>query len=376
MSPAVADSSSGTKVNSIGAVWTLVVLLLPAAALAHQPGLSYSELAVGETVVSGRLRLALREVADRLQLDRDGDGVVTKRDLALVGLDVFRPTLDGVSLTADGAACLLTAEAADLEAPDGLVLTGRWTCPHRIEHLQIRMGFIATMPPGHTHLSRVEIDGRSREWIARAGSDRFAVENSPRWTAQAARFLVLGVEHIFTGYDHIAFLLGLLLLGGTLRALVKIVSSFTVAHSVTLALAALGIVTPPQRVIEPLIAASIVFVALENLWAVRRDASPDALRTASDRRWRITFAFGLVHGFGFASVLRQLHLPRSALVTSLVAFNVGVEVGQIAIVGLAFPLLLALRRSRSFVPRGLRVASVAIGALGVFWLVQRAVTPS
>src|SRR5207247_912226 len=142
-------------------------------------------------------------------------------------------------------------------------------------------------------------------------------------------------------------------------------TSFTAAHSVTLALAATGLVTPPGRLIEPLIAASIVYVAAENLWSTRPGGTPPR------RRWLLTFFFGLVHGFGFASVLRALHLPRSSLAASLVTFNLGVEVGQICIVGLAFPVVLALRRRAFFLPIGLRVSSAAIAGLGLFWLVER-----
>ena len=143
----------------------------------------------------------------------------------------------------------------------------------------------------------------------------------------------------------------------------KIVTAFTVAHSVTLALAALDILAPPPRLIEPLIAASIVFVGVENLWALRAHRAGDALR----HRWMITFAFGLVHGFGFASVLRELELPRAVLATGLVSFNLGVECGQVCIVLLALPVLRALRSWRPFAP----AASACVAALGAFWLVQR-----
>jgi hypothetical protein len=121
---------------------------------------------------------------------------------------------------------------------------------------------------GHTHLAKVSIDGRHEDHVAHAGADRFVVERSHPWAFEAARFLALGIEHIFTGYDHIAFLLGLLLLGGGLRPLVAVVSSFTLAHSVTLALAATGVLAPPARLVEPLIAVTIVVVAVENLLQV------------------------------------------------------------------------------------------------------------
>jgi hypothetical protein len=210
------------------------------------------------------------------------------------------------------------------------------------------------------------------ERIARSSTPSFEVDVNPTVWAAAKRFLLLGIEHIFTGYDHIAFLLALLLLGGRFLDLVKIVTSFTIAHSVTLALAALGILNPPVQWVEALIAASIVAVAGENLWALRSaEGGASRVANALRHRWRITFAFGLVHGFGFASALQELHLPRSALAAGLVSFNLGVEVGQVAIVALAFPLLAWLRTFRAFQLRGPRLLSWAIAAFGLVLLVLR-----
>jgi HupE / UreJ protein len=343
----------------VRAALTLAVLasvgLGPTRAGAHQLGVSYSELTIGDRTVDGRVVLA---AADAAALARDP-----------------RVLLDTLSLLQDGTRCSLAPGDVTPEGGDGVALTGRWTCPARIDRLQIRVGFVEAMPRGHTHLAKVVSGGEVHERVVRAGADAFEVAGPPRLAAQAARFLALGVEHILTGYDHVAFLFGLLLLGGSLRSLVAVVTSFTVAHSITLALATLGAVTPPARIVEPLIAASIVFVAGENLWALRHGAAPGASADAARRRWVVAFAFGLVHGFGFASVLAQLRLPRSGLAASLVAFNVGVETGQIAIVAAAFPLLALARRSAGFVPHGVRLGSLAIGSLGLFWLVQRAAWP-
>jgi hypothetical protein len=322
---------------------------------------------VVDRTVEGRLRLTVPEVGRALRID----GVVTDADLARAGARIFA-VLDTISISQGGARCAFAPGEATLEFPDGLALTGRWTCPGRIDRLDVRVGFLEALPRGHTHMAKVVVRERVHERIARLGSESFAVEGPPTLRAHVARLLALGVEHIFTGYDHLAFLLGLLLLGGTLRELVKVVTSFTVAHSVTLAVATVGALAPPARVVEPLIAASIVFVAAENLWALRRAASPWSRTAATRRRWVVTFGFGLVHGFGFASALRELELPRSRLAASLVAFNLGVEAGQVAVVAAALPLLALLRRSVTSAPYAARAASAAIGALGLFWLVQRA----
>jgi len=198
-------------------------------------------------------------------------------------------------------------------------------------------------------------------------------------------FVPAGIHHIAIGPDHILFVLGLLLLGGGLARLLKIITSFTVAHSITLALASLGLVRLPPRLVEPLIALSIVFVAVETLLAGRdgprsdvgaavETAAPDARRTR-DRRAVLAFAFGLVHGFGFASVLAEFGLPREALGWSLAGFNVGVEMGQAVIVLLVAPPLAWLaRRAPAAHARVVRVLAFVIAAAGGFWFVQRLLT--
>jgi len=182
------------------------------------------------------------------------------------------------------------------------------------------------------------------------------------------QFLFEGVHHIFLGPDHILFVVGLLLLGGTLKQLLKIVSAFTLAHSVTLALATLNLLNPPARLIEPAIAASIVFVGVHSL-----------LTNKHKRDWRLLFAFcfGFIHGFGFANALREMELPRAALVWSLFSFNAGVEVGQACIVLSVAPLLALLRaRATPLVTRRVLLAgSLGVIGAGAFWFVQRVVAP-
>ena len=188
------------------------------------------------------------------------------------------------------------------------------------------------------------------------------------------QFLAEGVHHIFIGPDHILFVVGLLLLGGTLRQLLKIVTAFTLAHSITLVLATLGLVTLSSRLVESTIALSIVFVGVHAL--LKSGAGGDKT-AAADARLLFAFGFGLIHGFGFASVLSELELPRHALGWSLFSFNVGVEVGQACIV-LAIAPLLALLRARAkpvVTHRALTAGSLAVIAAGAFWFVQRVVAP-
>ena len=178
-----------------------------------------------------------------------------------------------------------------------------------------------------------------------------------------SQFVQLGILHIFTGPDHILFILGLILLGGSLRALLKTVTAFTLAHSITLSIAATGLWAPPTKFVEPLIALSIVAVAFENL-----------RRKKGARDWRplIAFAFGLIHGFGFAGGLVEAGLPHGAIGWALASFNIGVECAQASIVLLVTPVLAFLARAKPLTSyRVVTAGSLAIALAGAFWFVQR-----
>jgi len=199
----------------------------------------------------------------------------------------------------------------------------------------------------------------SKEYVYYSGTTQGAL-------AVMRTFTESGIHHILIGPDHILFLIGLLLLGGRWTALLKIVSAFTVGHSVTLSLAALNLLTPSPRIIEPAIALSIVFVGADNL--VRGDGR--------DLRAWVALVFGLVHGFGFANVLREFGLPREALGWSLFSFNVGVEIGQLAIVLVAATVLGAIRRrSRTAGDAVAKAGSIVVIAAGAYWFVQRVFFP-
>jgi hydrogenase/urease accessory protein HupE len=202
---------------------------------------------------------------------------------------------------------------------------------------------------------------------APGGSATAPAGERPKPTAPSfGAFLKLGIEHILTGYDHLLFLAGLLIACRRFSTMAGIITCFTLAHSITLALAALNVVSIPSRVVEPLIAASIVYVGIENL--LRRGTEPKG-------RWALTFGFGLVHGFGFASALKEIGLGAggSSLLAPLFSFNLGVEVGQITVAALFLPILFRLRRSPDFVRYGLPAASSLVVLLGGYWLLQRTV---
>jgi hydrogenase/urease accessory protein HupE len=180
------------------------------------------------------------------------------------------------------------------------------------------------------------------------------------------KFVASGIHHILIGPDHMLFLVGLLLLGGTLRRLILVVSAFTLAHSITLSLAALNILDPPARIVEPVIALSIVFIGVDNL----------IVRGGRDIRGWIAFAFGFVHGFGFAGVLREMGLESRALVWSLLSFNLGVEIGQLFVVVVVATALAALRTRSETAGRRLAFAgSIGVIAAGTFWFFERVFFP-
>jgi hypothetical protein len=229
-----------------------------------------------------------------------------------------------------------------------------------VKSLNVRSTLYEIMPAGHQHLMSVRLNGTLHEAILDSRTQDVTFTGVQATNLQTfLRFVRLGVEHIFTGYDHLAFLLGLLVATATLGSLIKIITSFTIAHSITLALATFNVVILPSRLTESLIALSIGYVAAENLFDFRLM-----------KRYYITFLFGLVHGFGFSNVLRGMDVPRSSLALSLFSFNLGVEIGQVTFVLVMFPLV------RDLVSSGwsrLKPAvSVGIACLAVYWFVERA----
>jgi len=231
--------------------------------------------------------------------------------------------------------------------------------------LRISAPVLANLPRGHKQFCSV-FDQENRllaERMLSADAKELTIDlRSPSNNGSIFRFLVLGIEHIFTGYDHLAFLLALLIAGGSLRHNAKIITSFTVAHSFTLALATLGLVNISPAIVEPLIAASVVFVGLENLFRRRLAA-----------RWLVTFSFGLVHGLGFAATLRELGIGTlgARVALPLLSFNAGVELAQIAIALIVLPLVWRLERRPSFTLKHVPAFSLLITFAGIYWLLVR-----
>jgi hypothetical protein len=226
----------------------------------------------------------------------------------------------------------------------------------------LALPMLAGLTPGHRHMARLFRAGKAQVTVLDRGHATWTLLDAAPSSApgMAWSMLKLGVEHILTGVDHLVFLFGLILVGGRLRSLIGVISAFTLAHSITLALAALSVFAPSPRLVEPAIALSIAYVGVENLFV-----------TDARRRWRITFPFGLIHGFGFAGALREIALPRAQVPVALVSFNVGVELGQLAVIGVVLAVRALGQRWRLARPWMERGFVYAMGAVAAFWSLDR-----
>lgn len=344
------------------AIFGLVALLAPQArpAAAHTVGVSRGDYRVSGTQIAAELTFARPELESAVPgLDENGDGALTSAELVAAQPRLARLLARGLEVRSGSRSCEGGFEGADLTEQDGLAVRAAYRCASG-GALSVRLGLLDSLSLGHRHIATATTEG--------GGTMRAVLyETNPELRMEAGgngsvafQLFRMGIQHILTGYDHLLFLLGLILVGGRLRPLLVVVTAFTVAHSITLGLAALGLWAPSPRLVEPAIALSIAYVGIEN-WFVR-DAR---------RRWLITFPFGLVHGFGFAGALREIALPASQVPLALASFNVGVEAGQLAVLALVLPAILWLGHRSWFADRGVRALSTAIALAGLVWFVQR-----
>jgi hypothetical protein len=347
------------------AIAVLVALLAPALVEAHDQSFSYANLKWDPGRVEVELSVHRDDAAAVLGLAAP-ESLAQVPFLARAASRLVPTLLTGFRVQGDGKNIPFQFEGATYR-PDrhAVALKFRAAIAHPIGHLHVEANLFPTNAQHETFLN-VYAGGRLvRQDVLAAGhpsADLYG-EGPAGVLAVVGTFTQAGIHHIFIGPDHILFIVGLMLLGGGLIRLLKVATAFTAAHSITLALAALGLVAVPGRIVEPLIALSIVYVGFENL---RSGAG------GRDWRTRIAFGFGLVHGFGFAGVLREFGLPHEALGWSLLAFNLGVEIGQACIVLTVAPLLAALRGTLPrMAPRAIAVGSWGIILAGAYWFVQR-----
>jgi hypothetical protein len=368
-----------------------VVLLFTSNALAHKPSDSYLTLTVDGAVVQGRWDIAVRDLANAIDsLDADEDGKITWAELSARHQAVADYALPRLSLRdGAGAACPITLDAsahALAAHSDGsyAVLGFVARCPSAASPkgpaaLDVDYRLFFELDAQHRGLLRLESSGGSSRTHVFSSNDhkaRFDLADTGR-ARQLGVVTKEGIIHIWMGYDHVLFLLALLLPSVVRREekqwvpvprlrvaivdVLRIVTAFTIAHSITLSLAALGVVTLPSRLVESAIAASVVLAALNNLYPILRQD-----------RWVAAFLLGLMHGFGFSSTLMDLDLPRGNLVLTLFGFNLGVEIGQVAIVSVFVPLAYAVRATAVYRRVILVAGSVVILMLAMVWFVERA----
>jgi len=360
----------------------LGTLLAVFSAHAHKPSDSYLTLSAHDATVTGRWDIALRDLDAAIGLDADRDDAITWGEVHAKQAAIAAYAFSRLALRGDDAACSITPEGLLVDRhTDGAyaVLPFTAACAAAPRSLTVEYRLLFDVDPQHRGLLNLSVAGTSRAGILAvdAPQQTFPLAGASP-LAQFVDYLREGVFHIWTGYDHLLFLLSLLLPAvlivapgarrqgvASFRAavadVVKVVTAFTLAHSITLSLAALGVVTLPSRVVESAIAVSVVLAALNNVWPV-----------VLSRRWVLAFAFGLIHGFGFASVLADLGLPQASLLPALVAFNLGVEAGQLAIVALFLPLAFAVRDTRFYGRTVFVGGSLLVAALAAAWFAERA----
>ncbi len=352
---------------------------LSLAAFAHKPSDSYLSLTPRDGGWTARWDIALRDLEYAIGLDGNGDGAITWGELRVRESAVVHYALEHLTLRAGDSTCPARPGAMQVvEHSDGAyaVLDFALDCPATgAQTLDYRLFF--ALDPSHRGLLRVDASTGTETTVLSPDQPQHLLNAAPAsgWQ-QFASYWKEGVWHIWIGFDHILFLLALLLpavlwwedgrwrpataLRSVLLETAGIVTAFTLAHSLTLTLAVLGVVDLPSRLVETVVALTVVLAALNNLFPV-----------VTTRRWSLAFGLGLIHGFGFASALRDLGLPSNALALALAGFNLGVETGQLAIVAAVLPLAFALRQTWLYRRLALPVGSAAVALLALVWCLER-----
>ena len=358
------------------------LVLMAGTALAHKSSDSYLTVQAQGDQVSVQWDIALRDIQFAIGLDANGDDQITWGELQQKERELQAWASSRLSLQRGGA-CTFKPQALQVgEHTDGGYAVLAWSgrCPQQHGPLSIQYSLLFDLDTQHRGLLKLDLDGVTHSAVLGPQSGVMQFAEATTAGAQFVQYLWQGVWHIWIGFDHILFLLALLLPAVLLRrrwgrgsgvhgvsrfkdaslSVLAVVTAFTLAHSITLSLAALQIISLPSRLVESAIAASVVFAAANNLVPMVQG------------RWLMAFFFGLIHGFGFASVLTELGLPTGALAVSLVGFNLGVELGQLAIVAVFLPLAFVLRHT-PFYQRGVLVGgSWAALLLALAWFVERA----
>jgi HupE / UreJ protein len=344
----------------------LIVLSLATPSQAHWADLAVADIQIRERDIDLNLTVPTGLIA---QFDDDKNKQLSDAEITIHQKDLQAFLNEKIRLTAAGqkSETLVIKTTIAKKLPSNLIATPdnhsslllQYHWDKQIEQLQMHYDLFIPGVNTARCLAQIFRNGQVDNVVFTPDSQNAALIDTPI-LQQISSFIKLGIEHIWTGYDHILFLISLLMLGGELGYLLKVVTAFSLSHSVTLFLAALNIISVPSRWVEIAIALSIAYIASENLW----QKEPKA-------RWQLAFAFGLIHGLGFSSALQELDLPRTNLVTSLASFSVGIELGQFAIV-LAVYFALAYLRKFAWDLTIRRIISAGVIVMSAIWVWERA----
>ncbi len=339
-----------------------VIFLLTYAqfSLAHDPGLSSVDVIVKEQGVDVSITFSLQDIEAFVPMDSDQDAEVTAAEQDAAKPKIALWVQQGVQLIVDGQVIQPSAagEVSFDQQNNAHIFMRYAQIP-----TELRADFLSKLPKDHKQYVTVKNE-EGKNLSEKMLSQEDSVMNSLVGKSSTfTDFLLLGIEHILTGYDHLLFLFSLLVVTRSFLPALKIITFFTIAHSITLALAAMNIIDIPSTIVEPLIAATIIYVGVENI--IRGDHP-------KGRQW-LTFFFGLIHGFGFAAVLREMGISslETGILVPLFSFNLGVELGQITVAAIVLPIIWWLHKKPAIEPYLTPVCSVLASLAGAYWLIER-----
>ena len=354
----------------------LTLTFASGAAHAHAVGVSSGEYVAHGDKVDMKLAFARGEITRLVPtLDANHDGVLTPSEVEAAKAQINENVLAKMTVLGDMIPCPVALTNAALTEEDGLVVSGAATCTPTPREVTLRFGLADALSSGHRHVARLVGATRTDRPLHRGDRDVSWTPSEATSSAASAEgpsaapktldgFVSMGVHHILEGWDHILFLLGLVIVFTTRRSLLAMVTAFTIGHSISLALATLDVVNPSSRIVEPLIALSIGYVGIENF-----------VRKTPSKRWLIAFPFGLIHGFGFAGAMKEIGITRADAAVPLFGFNLGVEMGQLMVLAVAVPLISWLRKQEWFTKKGAPASNLLIAAVGLSLCVVRVVWP-
>jgi hydrogenase/urease accessory protein HupE len=338
--------------------------LLSTTAYAHTVGVSQGKYQLvnsnKQTLIQTELFFARSELSTLLNLET----VLTEAELGKQHEIFQKSIIDALHINTEAERCNGKLKNATLVEADGIYLNAEFFCYKNTKQVSVKLDFLANLSHGHRHVITSTVDNEeSTHNVAYLSKSTFKIESNTDITQHNDNnksFFTFGLEHILTGYDHLLFLFALILMPISLKQVLFSITAFTLAHSITLGISVLGFLVPNSNIIEPLIALSIAYVGIENF-----------IIKKFNKRWILTFLFGLIHGFGFAGALHEISLSTDQLPWVLLNFNLGVEMGQVLVILMVFPILAWFRKSLWFNSSGIATLNMSLIVIGSYWFIDR-----